>query len=230
MSHTSPDEKPGMAEMADQILDLNVETQIYPVEQSIFAGNRTASEIAYKMHATAFKRLSNTRWIDPIFYLHCTKEGKEQVLGLNLDKFVNRHPNMACALVANIMAVTEAHAYAVVMNCRIAKQELRDIRAEENVWKEIPGSNCGLVVYVEKDAGTDDDDDNDSSYQVHKYGKTDELMFWDPEPVEVETPIHCVIGRFWRLFGVHGMLKQWNDLSSMTMITDKTGEDDESEV
>lgn len=227
MSQDAPDSKPGMAEMADQILDLNVETQIYPVEQSIFAGQPTAEEIARKIHATAYKRLSQTLWIDPTFYLHCIKEGKEQVLGLNLDKFVNRHPNMACSLVANIMAVTESLAYAVVMNCRIAEQEIRAIRAEENVWKEIPGTNSGLVVYVEKDAGTGDDDDNDSSYLVHKYGRSDDLLFWDPEPVEVETPIHAVIGRFWKLFSVHGMLKQWNELSSMTNITDKVNQDDD---
>jgi hypothetical protein len=151
------------------------------------------------------------------------------VLGLNLDKFVNHHPNIACSLVANIMAVTESHAYAVVMNCKIASQELRAIRAEENVWKEIPGENHGLVVYVEIDAGTGNDDDNDSCYLVHKYGKSDEMMFWDPDPVEVETPIHAVIGRFWKLFSVHGMLQQWNELSSMTNITDKTGGDDGSE-
>jgi hypothetical protein len=210
-----------MEQVADKILELNVETNIYPVEQSVFAGGRSAEEIARKIHQTAYKRLSNTLWIDPIFYLLCTRDGKEQVLGLNLDKFVNRHPNMACALVANIMAITECHAYAVVMNCRIAQQPIRDIRAEENVWKEIPGSTCGLVVYVEHDAKTDDDDDNDSCYLVHKYGRTDDMLFWDPDPVQVETPIHCVIGRFWRLFGVHGMLKEWNELSSMTSITDK---------
>lgn len=221
MSDKAPELKPEhFKEMAEKCLQLNVETRFYEPGKSIFARQRTAMELAEKLHSNAYQIVSNTLWIDPIFYLHCTRDGKEEVLGVNMTKFIHRHPVLASCIVANMMAITEAHSYAVVMNAWLARREMKKIRAHETIFDKLDHESEGLVVYVEHNAKTGDDDDNDKAYLVHPYGRMDDLLFWDPDKIVCEPPLHSVPGRFWRMFSITPMVEQFNKLTAHAMISD----------
>jgi len=74
--------------------------------------------------------------------------------------------------------------------------------------------------YVEHNAKTGDDEDNDKAYLAHPYGRLDDLLYWDPDKIICEPPPHAVPGRFWRLFAIMPMLEQFNKISAKTMISD----------
>jgi len=235
MSDEAPEMQPEhFEELARKCFQLNIETKFYDPAKSIFAAQRTAMELAEKLHASARQVIDKALWIDPIFYLHCTRDGKEEVLGVNLTKFINRHPVLATCVVANMMAITEVHSYAVVMNSWLAKRTMKTIRAGATIMDKLDHDSEGLMIYVEHNAKTGDDDDNDRAYLAHPYGRLDDLLFWEPDKIECEPPPHAVPGRFWRMFSIMPMMEQFNKITAHAMISDgrfelDNEEDDEEE-
>ncbi len=190
-----------MKEFAQRCIQLNIESHIMQVENSLFAGKPTSIEVADRMRKKCVEMINKKKYLEPVCYCHITDpDGDEQILGISLRKFVDHGPLFVTALIANIMAeVPEIHAYAVSFSAWVASRPLHEIRADPEIDK-FPVRREAIVSYCEYR-------DGDQTYMVHGYGKSDDVIVWERVPDMCDIPPHAQPGRIWNLIYISDQLR-----------------------
>lgn len=189
-----------LRELAESCLQLNIEADFFALDKSIFANKPPAETIAEKLIKKSIKVLNENKHIDPLFYLLFEKDGAETVFGINLKTIIDLRPTQGSVLVANIMSqVEKPQAYATVFAAHVAKRPLSAIR-DDRTLDEMPARGQALVAVVQYEQG-------DKSYLLQRYGRSDDIIFWEPELEKGHTPDHAIPGRFWNLFYVANQLE-----------------------
>lgn len=189
-----------LRELAESCLQLNIEADFFELDKSIFANKPPAEQIAEKLIRKSVKVLNENKHIDPLFYLLFEKDGAETVFGINLKTIIDLRPVQGAVLSANIMSqVEKPQAYATVFASHVAKRTLTEIR-DDRTLDEMPVRGQALVSIVQYEHG-------DKAYLLKRYGKSDDIIFWEPETEKESSPDHAIPGRFWNLFYIADQLE-----------------------
>lgn len=189
--------------VAERCLHVHIESNSFPLDKSLFKNKPTALEVTNKMRKKSVAIFNKENYLEPVFYLWHTHEGKETVMGMSLANFMDMGPLMATAIVANILSQTDAHGYAVAFSAWTAQRPLKDIRVDPEIDK-FPAKRESLIFYCEYE-------DGDKSYLVHNYGKSDDIIVWAKQANMEEIPDHAIPGRFWSLFHIAPMLREYHE-------------------
>lgn len=195
------DEK--LRQVAERCLHVHIESNSFPLDKSLFKNKPTALEVANKMRKKSIAIFNKENYLEPVFYLWHTHEGKETVMGMSLANFMDMGPLMSTAIVANILSQTDSHGYAVAFSAWTAQRPLKDIRVDPELDK-FPARKESLVFICEYQ-------DGDKAYIVHDFKKADDIVVWAKQANIEDVPDHAIPGRFWSLFHIAPMLKEYHE-------------------